>query len=167
MKKKFKINDRARYAFWGKKIEANAIAAFLEENFPEGAIDPKDLLELARPKKSPIHHIFEWDDSRAAEKFRLDQARLLIRCLVVEIDGTDVRQYVSPVLVHPTDTDKKYLSVDSAMADESIWEQVLNRALRELFTWKAQYKRLKKLGPVIKAIEKLEEKYEKDRTKGS
>jgi hypothetical protein len=44
-----------------------------------GYIDPHRVLEEARDEDSPIHDQFEWDDSLAAEKQRLDMASSLIR----------------------------------------------------------------------------------------
>ena len=36
---------------------------------------PHKLLEYAKSKKSSIHHLFEWDDGKAAHQYRLWQAR--------------------------------------------------------------------------------------------
>ena len=44
-----------------------------------------DVLADARDKASPLHSYFEWDDSAAAESFRLAQASALIRRVRVEV----------------------------------------------------------------------------------
>lgn len=46
---------------------------------------PQALVEYAKPKRSPIHHLFEWDDSEAARLHRLNQARQHIGA-IVQID---------------------------------------------------------------------------------
>ena len=44
---------------------------------------PPDVVEAARPPEAPLHPIFEWDDPTAADAYRLQQARELIRAIAV------------------------------------------------------------------------------------
>ena len=44
-----------------------------------GEAKSTQLVEAARPKSSPAHRGFEWDDKRAAHEHRLNQARQWIR----------------------------------------------------------------------------------------
>jgi hypothetical protein len=67
-----------------------------------GELTPDLVLEAARDETSPLHSHFEWDDSEAAEKWRQEQARRLIRSVrIVYREATDaerkrtVRKYVS------------------------------------------------------------------------
>lgn len=63
-----------------------------------GLLKPEAVVEAARPESSPLHSHFEWNDSKAAEKYRLDQARVLIRSVYIEHpnDATErVHAYVS------------------------------------------------------------------------
>lgn len=48
-------------------------------------LKPRELVEAARPKDSPIHDYFTWDNTEAAEKYRLMEAAryLLLRIEVV------------------------------------------------------------------------------------
>jgi len=55
-----------------------------------GRIAPADVVAAARAPESPLHGFFEWDDSEAAHRYRLDQARSLIRRVVVEVVVRDV-----------------------------------------------------------------------------
>lgn len=48
-----------------------------------GKLTPKLVLDTARDPEHPLHSHFEWRDDVAAEKFRLDQARALIRSVRV------------------------------------------------------------------------------------
>ena len=59
------------------------LAKIAEEN--GGNLTPDAVLEDARSKKSPLHDQFEWNDGEAAHRFRLDQARTLIRSVRVEV----------------------------------------------------------------------------------
>ncbi len=55
-----------------------------------GRISPPIVLEDARDPKSPLHNAFEWDDSIAGEKYRLEQAGDIIRCYKVETTVEEV-----------------------------------------------------------------------------
>jgi hypothetical protein len=50
---------------------------FLEELAARngGELTAAETLEAARDPNSPIHSCFQWDDSLAAEQYRLEQAR--------------------------------------------------------------------------------------------
>lgn len=48
-----------------------------------GKLTPKIVVDEARDPNHPLHNRFEWDDGVAAEKYREDQARGLIRLLRV------------------------------------------------------------------------------------
>ena len=49
-----------------------------------GRLDPKEVVDAARSPKSALHDRFEWDDTTAAEAYRLQQARGLIRSVYIE-----------------------------------------------------------------------------------
>lgn len=55
-----------------------------------GRLAPADVVDAARDPASPLHSHFTWDDSEAAEKYRLMQARTLIRTVKLEITIRDV-----------------------------------------------------------------------------
>jgi hypothetical protein len=54
------------------------LLAQLEELRRRGSVGPEALVEEARAEASPLHHLFEWDDSVAGERYRLEQARQYI-----------------------------------------------------------------------------------------
>ena len=51
-----------------------------------GLLRPAAVVDAARDEKSPLHGAFEWDDTEAAQKYRLLQAQSLIRSFKVEIE---------------------------------------------------------------------------------
>jgi hypothetical protein len=55
-----------------------ALLSELEALRTSGAVGPEQLVDRARPADSPVHHLFEWDDATASERYRLEQARLYI-----------------------------------------------------------------------------------------
>lgn len=53
-----------------------------------GILTPDAVVEAASDPGSPLHDYFEWDDTEAARKYRLDQARTLIRVVRVDVQTT-------------------------------------------------------------------------------
>lgn len=52
-----------------------ALQALYEKH---GVLTPEIVLNDARRKSSPLHYEFDWDDSTAAHRWRIEQARKLI-----------------------------------------------------------------------------------------
>ena len=65
-----------------------------------GQLIPDDVVKAARPKKSPIHTAFEWDDTVASEKYRVHQARNLIRAVRVVIEDESGESVSHPQFVN-------------------------------------------------------------------
>jgi len=91
------------------------LAAEIEAARAEKGAQPQDLLEWAREHPdSEIHAKFTWDDSEAAEKWRLTEARTIIRSYtilkprtltrvvraLVSVDGSGTRSYRDYTLVN-------------------------------------------------------------------
>jgi hypothetical protein len=51
----------------------------------DGILRPESVVAAAKDPASPLHNYFTWDDVEAAHKYRLDQARALIRSVKIEI----------------------------------------------------------------------------------
>ena len=46
-------------------------------------VKPAEIVEAAKDEESELHKCFEWDDTKAAHKYRLTQARTLVLNLVI------------------------------------------------------------------------------------
>lgn len=68
----------------GARIKADAQQAgvLCSRLEAEGRLTAKTLLDECRDENSPLHDEFEWNDGIAAEKYRENQARHIISCLV-------------------------------------------------------------------------------------
>ena len=66
-------------------VSVEVIAAIAELEDRQGRLDAQKVVKAARDEASALHSFFEWDDTEAAGKYRLDQARELIREVRVEI----------------------------------------------------------------------------------
>jgi hypothetical protein len=67
------------------KISEKAAAELrrLEDN--QGKLTPQQVIEAARNEKSALHQCFTWDDGEAAERWRMEEAREIIRSVRIEI----------------------------------------------------------------------------------
>ena len=50
----------------------------IKKNQPDGRLTPEVIVEVSKSKNSVLHRFFNWDDSEAAHKYRMFQARGLI-----------------------------------------------------------------------------------------
>lgn len=130
--------------------DAKLIGRFIEKNFPNGEVTPEELVQAAKPRTSPIHRFFSWDDIKAAALYRLQQARNIIGSIYIEYeDGPDIRAYHHVVI----DDEAKYVQHHKTLASAHLWEQVVDKALKELEFWKLRYGQYKQLSGLTKMIE--------------
>ena len=122
-----------------------------------GEVLPKELVDQARDPKNPCHCNFTWSDSKAAEERRLDQARYLLRSVVV----VHVKHEV--VTTRPTvvcvryggQTTEPYQDFISVMKDPQQRALYLNVAKQELQAFAKKYEQLTELAKVIAAIKEV------------
>lgn len=138
------MNARAK-----KEIEALV-------NRHNGTVTPKQVVDFARSKKTALHALFTWDDGEAAEKWRLHQARNVLR-VVVTILPNETKP-IRAVVSLPKDriAGTGYRPIEIVLKDVDKTEDLLKSALQELTTFKVKYSRLKQLAGVFAAIDKLQ-----------
>lgn len=162
--KKYQLQDKQTITLGGS-VDVDNVVQFFEDEFPHGIVTPKEVLNKARNKRSPVHKYFDWDDSSAAEKYRLDQARALIRCLIIVDDDDDDghRKYTAPLVLETGE--RAYVDIDKVVSNEFLWKQLIAIALKDLQLWKKRYEHLKELKPVFVVADKLERKYSEKSSK--
>lgn len=85
-----------------------------------GHVTPEHVVDAARAPDHVWHHRFTWDDSVAAHRYRVDQARTLIRSVRYEI-RVENRVLSSVAYVHDPDAaadEQRYVSVARIATDE-------------------------------------------------
>jgi hypothetical protein len=110
------------------------VAEVLKELEREGRLLPGDVVERARDEDSPLHSHFEWDDGQAAEKYRLHQARALIRTVKLMVTVHDVPVSVAYYVRDP-DADAKqagYRSVISLRNEEATARAAIIDAMKRV-----------------------------------
>lgn len=123
-------------------------------------VTAENLLDSARPKNSVMHPCFEWNDTVAAEKFRLQEARNVIGNLVKVVVDKDQEQPTARTAYVNINPDRgfgskgRYIPIEKAMSDKETRDIVLNRALAELVAFQRKYQELAELGEVFGSIQK-------------
>lgn len=126
----------------------------------KGEVTAENLLDSSREENAPMHPCFEWNDSVAAEKFRLGEAREIIGSLVrvfVEIETEQPKQQRAYVNVNPDvgfGAKGSYVSIVKALSEEETRRIVLKRALNEFISLKKKYEVLTELGKIFASIDK-------------
>ncbi len=127
-----------------------------------GAIKPDLVVSEARPKGSPLHPFFTWDNGKAADQWRLEEARQIVRS--VRIIHDDIPAAEQPVIrafvsVKASDRDRfdgtGYISTTRAMKVAFYHDQVLASAKNELEQWRRRYSDLKEFGTLYVAIDEV------------
>lgn len=117
--------------FNSNETDPNAAAQVLgrlEES--EGHVTAQSVIKAAEPKSSPIHKAFEWDDSIAAEQYRIEQARSLIKSIeIIEASGSDT--VATPIYFHVPQSpvaESYYKSRDVLIQDVDEWQRAVGAA---------------------------------------
>lgn len=114
---------------------------------------PAQIVDMARDNGTELHKCFEWDDAIAAEKHRLDQARQVVRHLViretVKEDKPPIRFFFRP------ESGAGYQPTQVIVRNQDSYQALLKSAMRDLEALRAKYHSLTELEQVFDAIEEL------------
>ena len=119
----------------------------------EGFIKPRTVVEWARENKdSEVYKHLEWDDAKAAEAHRIDQARRLIVIHVRSEEGE--RATIS--LVQDRNSNGGYRHMGAVMSNAQLRLMALRQALRELRRFEQRYRHLQELGRIFEETARVE-----------
>ena len=132
------------FAAWkpGSRYGADAQKVADEISSIGDSATPAQILDKARDSKSELHKCFDWNDSEAAEKWRLHQARNIVAAPPVR-------------LFFKTDSGSGYKATSLILQNKDEYQKMLSRALAELNSFKTKYKTLSELDGVFDAIDQL------------
>jgi hypothetical protein len=119
-----------------------------------GVIDPHQVLNQSRPIDAPLHGCFEWNDGVAAEKWRLEQSRNLIRSVEIIESNT-----AAPVIGFVNVQSKGgYVSASAVRSRPDLYLEALRSYRSRLEAAGAQLAKLEELAPAS-----AKERIKKDR----
>ncbi|MBS5944936.1 hypothetical protein [Varibaculum cambriense] len=112
----------------------------------DGVLTCEAVVREARAKSSPLHDYFTWDDSRAAERYRLIEAGRLIATVRIEYTPKKAAQVVYAPAFIPTGTNsegkREYFPVEEVTRNDFLREKALADARSEMEGTRARYSHL-------------------------
>lgn len=131
------------------------------------SVTPVEVVNEARKKTSPLHDQFEWDDKKAAGKWRLQQARHILGHINVVVtmpggESSQIRAFHSLNCLSEEEGDdeavaeRRYVHISVAEREPEAAEDIVAEARRELAQWKRRYEAYSSyFGEVFSAIESV------------
>ncbi len=119
---------------------------------------PVQIVDKARDEATELHKCFTWDDAEAAEKYRLNEARQIVRLLVIKPREDEAETKSEPIrLFYKTDRDHDsgYKQTRLILQDKDEYRALLRQAKAELNAFRVKYKTLVELEAVFEAIDEL------------
>ncbi len=120
-----------------------------------GVLTAEVLVQEAKPPSSVFHPVFQWDDTKAAHNYRLQQARSVINNLEVTIirSGNEVVHVpVFEICKNSQDKKQSYKSYHEIIANPEDFQFVKEKAKRELVYWQKKYVAYEKLQDIVNQV---------------
>lgn len=114
-----------------KDISADKAAKELERiKKVYGVITPEVIVRESKNKDSVLHNYFEWDNDKAAENYRIQQARNLINNITVTVIHHGEPKEIGAYEVVNVGDSRTYKNIESLTKDDI--EQIKKRAIEDL-----------------------------------
>ena len=141
---------RIKLKYEVRKMEYKTTGKITEERIAEvlrikekNGLTAWNLLNEARKKRNPLHDLFDWDDTIAAKKWRLQQARVFINEIMVVVDSEEYYAFENVKIVvdktEPDNSTRAYMTRDDILGHEELRQQVLDAAHEQLLYWREKY----------------------------
>lgn len=124
-----------------------------------GILRAKDVVNFAKNPKTELHQKFEWNNTKAAYEYRLEQARKLIRVHVevLQNDNRPFRAYVS------LDSDRQkpgggYRTTVDVLKHKNRREELLAEIIQELERIRVKYQHFEELNKLWSELDKVKKK---------
>lgn len=152
---KTKEMEESKYKFlnpslW-KSVTADEAMEELERiRKKHGLLKAEIVVEESKDERSVLHKCFQWDDSKAAEAWRKEQARQLIKNIVVVITETQVSaSFRALVNVSSSKSSfRSFVPLADAMDDTISHKDLLFQAKKEMEAFISKFNSLNELSKV-------------------
>lgn len=125
-----------------------------------------NLLYNAKDKKNPLHNFFDWDDSIAGEKWRLQQARVIINEVKIIIGEKELYAFENiHVCVETPEGEvrevREYKHFAEISSNKEYHKQMIDKALESIGYWQEKHSIYKELTPIFVSIDNVRKKWQK------
>lgn len=137
-------------------FNANAEKCYEEIQQIGDEVTPQQVVLVASDSNSELHKCFDWDDSSAAEKYRLHQARLVMNQLIVvkrEPEKPKEPIQFRVMMKNEQESGSGYKQTLVMLRDEDEYKKLLDQAYRELRAFKQKYSCLSELAEILALID--------------
>jgi len=152
-----------------EKFTPEVIGEVLEVKETFG-LTAENLLRKASKKSSLLYEFFDWDNSSAGEKWRLQQARSLINEIKIIVEDKEIYAFENVNICISEDKSqtakpskfgsREYKTIVEVMNNEDYRNQLIHRALAEANYWKERHAELVELNPIFVLIDSEKKKWQ-------
>lgn len=127
---------------WSAGTRANVDPEVAGEQFDrlasEGRLNADEVVKENTPADAPLHGEFEWDDTKAANEYRKDQARYLMRHLVyVNVEEPESAPTRCFFKVEPTSNN--YEPIEQIVKSVDKTKLLIQNAYREMVSYRDKF----------------------------
>lgn len=115
----------------------------------DGILDPAVIVQESKDEHAPLHRCFEWNDTVAANKYRVNQAKEIIRSIVTVSEHTNQE---TRAFVH---VNREYQPLSVVIRNPEDTATLLRQAINELRWFEQKYSKLQELAGVMAEIGKV------------
>ena len=131
----------------GFKGDADKVGRELERIEQDEELTNINVLEFARRNKnSELNKCFEWDDTKASEKYRMIQAgNILTSISIVISDEKPIETTRAFINIKTVEEKKVFKNVVSVIENDEEYRQLKEKAERDFISYKDKYNKILKL----------------------
>lgn len=137
------------------KTPASVAAAEMMKLSENEGLTAENLVNASRPEDAPLHKEFEWNDEKAAELFRQEQARYMIRDIIIINDDSPKQEQVRAFVHIKQPEQQQYEPFQVVVKDEDKMSILLETAKKELASFKAKYCGILEFAKLFEAIDEI------------
>lgn len=131
-----------------KGVTADEAAAELDRiRQKNGVLKPEIVIDESRDENAVLHRCFQWDNEKAAELWRREQARKLIgniTCVVIaESVESSVRAFVC--VETSNNSAQSYIPITEAIVDDTAYQDLLRQARADMDSFIKKYTQITEL----------------------
>ena len=150
-----------------EKFTPEVIGEVLEVQVKYG-LTADSLLKKESKKSSSLYEFFDWDNSSAGDKWRLQQARTLINEIKIIVEDKEIYAFenVNISMADKEDSVKnkfssrEYKPRVEIMDNADFKQQLIQRALAEAKYWKERHSELVELNSIFCSIDEESKKWQ-------
>jgi hypothetical protein len=148
------------------KADVQKVGSELETLYEEhGKLTPVLIVDDARNPDRETHQLIEWDETEAATKYRLEQARYIMRNIIVvrtePATATEDEKIIRFRAFENVDVEegRYFMPMQTALQRDDTRSYMLQQAMRALSSFRRKYGMIQELSTVIDAIDRTEKEF--------